>query len=66
MCYTERINNPTLNPQSEDSRAAPGGLTALFYDVYLSDALWRKLEVNERKYPVDKSFNSHRKYTQLR
>ena len=32
--------------------------------VDLSEAVRRKLEVNERKYPVDKSFNSHRKYTE--
>jgi NTP pyrophosphatase (non-canonical NTP hydrolase) len=34
-------------------------------DVDLSEAVRRKLDVNERKYPVDKSYNSHRKYTEL-
>ena len=34
-------------------------------NVDLSEAVRRKLEVNERKYPVDKSYNSHRKYTEL-
>ncbi len=34
-------------------------------EVDLSEAVCRKLEVNESKYPVDKSLNSHRKYTEL-
>jgi NTP pyrophosphatase (non-canonical NTP hydrolase) len=34
-------------------------------DVDLSEAVRRKLEVNERKYPVNKSHSSHRKYTEL-
>jgi NTP pyrophosphatase (non-canonical NTP hydrolase) len=34
-------------------------------NVDLSEAVRRKLEVNERKYPVDKSYSSHRKYTEL-
>lgn len=34
-------------------------------DIDLSDAVRRKMEVNERKYPIDKSYNSHRKYTEF-
>lgn len=31
----------------------------------LSDAVAEKLRVNEQKYPVDRSFNSHHKYSEL-
>lgn len=34
-------------------------------DVDLSEALIKKVEINEKKYPVEKSFNSHKKYTDL-
>jgi NTP pyrophosphatase (non-canonical NTP hydrolase) len=33
--------------------------------VDLSEAVRRKLKINERKYPVEKSHSSHRKYTEL-
>jgi NTP pyrophosphatase (non-canonical NTP hydrolase) len=33
--------------------------------VDLSEAVRRKMEANGRKYPVDKSYNSHRKYTEF-
>jgi NTP pyrophosphatase (non-canonical NTP hydrolase) len=33
--------------------------------VDLSEAVTKKLEVNEKKYPIEKSFGSNRKYNQL-
>jgi NTP pyrophosphatase (non-canonical NTP hydrolase) len=33
--------------------------------VDLSDAVTKKLMVNEKKYPVEKSFGSHKKYDEL-
>jgi NTP pyrophosphatase (non-canonical NTP hydrolase) len=33
--------------------------------VDLSEAVRRKLKINERKYPVEKSHGSHRKYNEL-
>ncbi|MBN2161138.1 MAG: nucleotide pyrophosphohydrolase [Spirochaetes bacterium] len=33
--------------------------------IDLSDAVAHKLAVNEKKYPVDKSYNSSKKYTEL-
>ena len=35
------------------------------YDIDLSDALERKISKNEKKYPVDKSRGSNKKYTEL-
>lgn len=34
-------------------------------NIDLSDAIIHKLAVNEKKYPVSKSFNSNKKYTDL-
>ena len=34
-------------------------------EIDLSEAVRRKLQVNARKYPVGKSYNSHKKYTEL-
>ena len=34
-------------------------------NVDLSEALRRKLKANEQKYPVGKSYNSHKKYTEF-
>jgi NTP pyrophosphatase (non-canonical NTP hydrolase) len=35
------------------------------FDIDLSSALQRKLEINARKYPLEKSFGSNLKYTEL-
>jgi NTP pyrophosphatase (non-canonical NTP hydrolase) len=33
--------------------------------IDLADSVSRKIALNERKYPVDKSYNSNRKYDEL-
>ncbi len=35
------------------------------YDIDLSDALKRKMELNEKRYPVEKARGSSKKYTEL-
>jgi NTP pyrophosphatase (non-canonical NTP hydrolase) len=34
-------------------------------DVDLSDAVVEKIEINRKRYPLDKSYNSNKKYTDL-
>lgn len=38
---------------------------AQIYDIDLSDALSKKMDENRKKYPVDKSKGSNKKYTEL-
>ena len=33
--------------------------------IDLSDAVMNKIKLNEKKYPVEKSYNSHKKYNEL-
>jgi NTP pyrophosphatase (non-canonical NTP hydrolase) len=35
------------------------------YNIDLSDALFRKIQKNAKKYPVDKARGSNKKYTEL-
>jgi NTP pyrophosphatase (non-canonical NTP hydrolase) len=35
------------------------------FNIDLSGAVKNKIELNNRKYPIDKSYNSNKKYTEL-
>lgn len=35
-------------------------------NIDLSKAIMNKIKLNEKKYPVEKSFNSHKKYSELK
>ena len=35
------------------------------FDIDLSGAVKNKIDLNNRKYPIDKSYNSNKKYTEL-
>lgn len=71
-CSVEEIHQLLQNPAGKE-RVSEELADIFIYLLYLSDAcgidlseaVWRKLEKNERKYPVGKSFGSHRKYTAL-
>ncbi len=62
------LNNSSLKEEIEDELADVFFFLLRFsqrFDVDLGQALTRKLEKSEKKYPVDKAKGSNKKYTML-
>ena len=64
----DKLNDPVKKEEIEDEMADIFYLLlriAQMYDIDLSNALDRKMEKNDKKYPVDKSRGSSKKYNEL-
>ena len=64
----ELFNNPEKRQHIEDEIADVFYFIIRLsqkYDIDLSEALYKKLEQNNKKYPVEKAKGSNKKYTEL-